>query len=816
MIERDFKKYLKKLAETEFKENILAQVLALHWGSDELSTGEDKIFDDLIPFIRSHLGYTTESKQTGKTGTSTEKQTKENEKVPKEKDFRIASILLSSLRGIEDKFDNIPYGIDFMNHSKTPYSAVIVGNNGAGKTSIYSAMEYIYANSIDEAELREFHENGSADLSEYLKRANSKQDPFCQIKTVKDAAYNIEKRIYSKDFEALANPKTSFVSEYDVVEYGRKDLSGGDASFHNKVARLLGFKDYIDFYEYLNTLNSKPRKKETLAVNKNKKKQDQERKNIKFWEEEIKNKEIQLKGMSVNGIQERNQKMIEEIRERKSRTFEEISNREVLGKFQNYSQLFSRYDSLRSELQDEKVMQFLQLGLELIDKEGDCPFCRKSKSKIDEIKADANARISGFQKFMEVNKALSEAYQELFSDLDGFVSRLNENRVLIDDDLSKLSKIPGMEDLTEIENRITSHPYFNEVQDVSEELTEFENLSSYEESARKKLLHFVNKRSDFFFKNSLVTEIMELSPRRSRIIGETLSGLEKKFGVTAGIEDKESIKVEISKLKAKIKEAEKNLKELKVEEGPLKRDEEIVKKMIKENSTPLLAKIDEEIQGILKFTITPLTKTLTDALKVFLEKEKLGIHIDLEKPSHQDPKSEKKRLVIELVDSEKKRIAPKQYFNGFRYKIFCGTLAIGIAIASRKNSGINLPLILDDEFFASDIINRSEFESYFRNIVLMYRKITPGLPFQFIIFTHDELIFESARDAIENVWPDIREENSNEGNGTGLHEYWKSPLNEKTKFARLFPSSERDKEYEETVDGEKYWNLLYEFKYPQK
>jgi hypothetical protein len=63
MIERDFKKYLKKLAETDFKENTLAQVLALHWGSEKLGTEGDKIYDDLIPFIKSHSDYTGESQQ---------------------------------------------------------------------------------------------------------------------------------------------------------------------------------------------------------------------------------------------------------------------------------------------------------------------------------------------------------------------------------------------------------------------------------------------------------------------------------------------------------------------------------------------------------------------------------------------------------------------------------------------------------------------------------------------------------------------------------------------------------------------------------
>ena len=82
-----------------------------------------------------------------------------------------------------------------------------------------------------------------------------------------------------------------------------------------------------------------------------------------------------------------------------------------------------------------------------------------------------------------------------------------------------------------------------------------------------------------------------------------------------------------------------------------------------------------------------------------------------------------------------------------------------------------------------------------------------------ILFTHDELIFESAREAIKNVDQEIQDLNRKERRmkERQLDDYWKTSLNEKTKFARLFPSSERENLPGEMKDGNKYWDLLYEF-----
>lgn len=97
--------------------------------------------------------------------------------------------------------------------------------------------------------------------------------------------------------------------------------------------------------------------------------------------------------------------------------------------------------------------------------------------------------------------------------------------------------------------------------------------------------------------------------------------------------------------------------------------------------------------------------------------------------------------------------------------------------------------------------------------MLLYRKFTPHLPLQFILFTHDELIFESARDAILAIDSKLEETmpQNNENSGEVLDPFWESPLSEKTRFARLFPPSERDNIPQRMKNGQEYWNLLFDF-----
>jgi len=67
-----------------------------------------------------------------------------------------------------------------------------------------------------------------------------------------------------------------------------------------------------------------------------------------------------------------------------------------------------------------------------------------------------------------------------------------------------------------------------------------------------------------------------------------------------------------------------------------------------------------------------------------------------------------------------------------------------------------LPLVLDDVFYASDFENRTTIEEFITKLFDLFKEFTPDKELQLILFTHDQLIFESIIKAtmtksIENI-----------------------------------------------------------------
>ena len=78
------------------------------------------------------------------------------------------------------------------------------------------------------------------------------------------------------------------------------------------------------------------------------------------------------------------------------------------------------------------------------------------------------------------------------------------------------------------------------------------------------------------------------------------------------------------------------------------------------------------------------------------------------------------------------------------------------------------------------------------------------MPLQVILFTHDELVFDSALDAIaEFELKDLDASNEQHENVE-----WKTPIQNRTVFARLFPAKDIDSTITESPFG-KYWDLSY-------
>jgi len=107
-------------------------------------------------------------------------------------------------------------------------------------------------------------------------------------------------------------------------------------------------------------------------------------------------------------------------------------------------------------------------------------------------------------------------------------------------------------------------------------------------------------------------------------------------------------------------------------------------------------------------------------------------------------------------------------------------------------------------FSASDYNSKTTFKQFLLAILNIFRKFNGEMPLQFILFTHDELVFDSALDAIsefESMKTLLFEERIED-------EQWKSPIENRTSFARLFSAKDTEESPSESQFG-KYWDLTY-------
>ncbi|GHT78130.1 hypothetical protein AGMMS50262_20410 [Bacteroidia bacterium] len=130
--------------------------------------------------------------------------------------------------------------------------------------------------------------------------------------------------------------------------------------------------------------------------------------------------------------------------------------------------------------------------------------------------------------------------------------------------------------------------------------------------------------------------------------------------------------------------------------------------------------------------------TIQSALKLFMDDtEKLLIT-----PEESTESTENTKITIKIKVDGVERY-PKNYYNTFRYKLFCMMLKISTAFALMEKHRINLPIVLDDVFYASDYHNKSQITDFINALLESYKTIFPQENLQLICFTHDELVLEA-------------------------------------------------------------------------
>lgn len=801
MSRRKVIEFLYKINSNDLQDNRLLKVLLNNWDFIKLNCKiTTEIYDSIIPL------YTQFDMLNPEIVTN---EISENTKSELD-DLRIKSIRLKSVRGVAKREDKNPFGIDFINDTNDVQSAIIVGNNGSGKTSVFSAMEFIYTGEIGEALIRNHmlnEKNRDFKYLSYLKNLISNDEPYCEIELASNKKINFQNKLCNdKSFLKNANPQSSFLSEYDIVGYGADYSIEEGNNFTNKIANLLGLSEYTKVSDYLTTIVTGKRQREYKDYQENIDNQNELQNEINNLNNEL--NDLQSENSPRNedyNTNDRRIKQIKSVEDCINQNLNLIDIDTIKNYINNIKLSFNKLQINNLDI-DPNFLNFLEQGLGLIQTHNDCPFCESSKKNKIKIIYDVETKINKYNSFIEINNLVNESIINSIKELRKINNDTCNFFKILDMDIEVLSNFQIADDLLNYE-KIELKKY-SKLIDILEEIKLkydeyiFRNSFNYHEI--ESIHEKINKDLKKINITKLKQDLLDIKNHRNDLLERIKTNLlnELNDNQIIGINKVKEVEYRIRQTKETLILKSKQLTKLKEEENSLSKDKEAVDQ-IKKEANEILLLINKEISEIINNTIKPMEDTLVTAMKPFIEKDNLCVQVIFTKKNDSST-----MFTIKLINTDTNDIInPKEYFNNFRYKMFCSTIAIGISLASRKISGINLPLVLDDEFFASDISNRAAFESYLENIILLYRKITPNMPFQFIIFTQDEMIFEAAKDAIKHCSEIIQSINKESAHDKS----WNKDIYRNTIFARIFPSSDSECQPVNSTLGDQYWNLIYKF-----
>lgn len=98
---------------------------------------------------------------------------------------------------------------------------------------------------------------------------------------------------------------------------------------------------------------------------------------------------------------------------------------------------------------------------------------------------------------------------------------------------------------------------------------------------------------------------------------------------------------------------------------------------------------------------------------------------------------------------------PKEYFNSFRFVLYCVALKIALALNQMKKNKFSVPIVIDDVFDASDFENSLELEEFVYHIFRSYQNSVRdegvNIPLQIILLTHDEMMKSAFERGLERI-----------------------------------------------------------------
>ncbi|MDB4902571.1 MAG: hypothetical protein JWQ63_1852 [Mucilaginibacter sp.] len=676
------------------------------------------------------------------------------------KDLRIKRIKLKSIRGFPN--ETKPFGIDFSNNEGNPQSMIILGSNGSGKSSIYNVIEYNYCKKIGEAQLRSsniFDEEDNR-FKDYLCHYNEPYNScFAEIETI-DENFTLQGANIPIDVRKRINPDTHFISDYDIFYNGRLDyLSGTKDSFHNLIAESLGLKELLQFERNILSFLSYNRITESKRIGGLERSIKQEKEIIANSEEAIQVKKSQLVDLERNqekkSQDDKKQILQKVLTQIKSNDFSFVLDyKRLLDSIDEFKKDYEILSTQEENTASLSEVQFLTLGLELLKETIDCPFCENSQKKVSEININVLKRLDKIQSFNKLNQAINKSFNIVTENLINLFNRIAILKSKLTIELNLIKAHSEFTELSSVENSLINIIEALQADEFFTDGSKMEEIESFKLNKNNFLFNFFETNKEIIqdsFKSNIEI-ISKFDAQRSELINriERLAFADPVNKST--FEQIVTLKNEIAALTNQIKLSNQKVKDSDLELN-LVREQQLIYNTIKEDarifSTHFHTLLNKEVLEAFK----PIKSIVEQVLKTYLEHEQRAVDIEIKmQPDEID--NETGEILSEIITASikpKNNLHPSlpvnKYFNTFHYRLFSTMVGVSIAMASRIITKINLPLVLDDIFYASDFANRATIERFIKELFDLFEEYTPDLELQLILFTHDQLIFESAAKA---------------------------------------------------------------------
>lgn len=821
MVTINFRKKLIDLASQESEDARIAKILAFYYPRLDLSS-RDAFFESLMSF------YKISEDQDFVFDRISEEIESDNQSVDvskfEGKDYRIKNIEIANLRGIPEKDKSgFAFGLDLIENG-TANNAIILANNGTGKSSIFAGLEMIYAQEIGEKRLRtENHKSlKNDDYFKYIGRFPFGGKSFCKVSTY-DGDYSLDNVIFSNDsIKRVFNPSNFFISEFDIFETGKVRFSGDDKdsnSLHSLIAFSLGLEEFIQLQTLLLQIPNYRRSKESSRRNALEKELKEKGLFIKNSQAETLSKSIEIeqlkKNRKENTVSQINQLYkLDKLRRLTAKDFNvSINPDEFEPKLSAYKTAFTSF--LSSEKNKNKIteMDFLNAGKELIHEFENCPFCLNSNNSIEEILLNVQNRLNALKEIQELDTEIKDQYRSLADFIWNSTKELDRLYELITIERDELNQFPNLYELNEKEGQIyvALAPIINDVQ-LNEYIYSFTQKLIPNENDYQKLFDLLDQNKTLFneFYPEYLKKLKELSIERKTFVENEIQLISSNNETLTSEQKIINLEDEIKKISEQIKAVEKDIIQTQKHYEEAQINASMVD-LIKEQVSSFNTKFGIEINILVNEVFEPIKEIVESIMNDYFIDDLdnyFEIHIKKKIVNIDGAEFEDKYIVAEIINRiTNQSITPDIYFNTFRYKLFCLMLNLSIALGTRKKYRLNLPLVMDDLFYASDFINKHSFSEFIIKVIQLFYKYAPELPLQFIILTHDDIIFKSAVDSLDNFNLDFIGKNV-------LCDENKMQLINKTIIARLFNPEDKDEIPEKFDNGQFYWNLMYRLPKP--